>query len=112
MSDQGKSRQPIYRECRARWAFGEGSNGKLRILRSETKAETDHDSTEQNEHTVRQGQANTRVFAGGKQKERASVMKRRIETYSDAWFYWIFAGAAIGFTLFRWAAWTVWAVMG
>lgn len=39
-------------------------------------------------------------------------MKRRIETYSDAWFYWIFASTAIGFTLFRWAAWTVWAVMG
>ena len=39
-------------------------------------------------------------------------MKRRIETYSDAWFYWIFAGTAIGFTLLRWAAWMAWAVMG
>lgn len=28
-------------------------------------------------------------------------MKRRIEPYSDAWFYWIFAGTAIGFALFR-----------
>lgn len=62
-------------ECRARWAFGKGRNGKLRILRSETKAETDHDSTEQNEHTVRQGQANSGVFAGGKQKERTGMMK-------------------------------------
>ena len=83
MSDQGKSRQPIYRECRARWAFGKGNNGKLRILRSETKAETDHDSTEQNEHTVRQGQANTRVFAGGKQKERASVMKGKLNGFIE-----------------------------
>ena len=73
MSDQGKSRQPIYMECRARWAFGKGSNGKLRLLRSETKAETDHDSTEQNEHTVWQGQKNSRILARSKQKERASL---------------------------------------
>ena len=30
------------------------------------------------EHTVRQGQANTRVFARSKQKERASVMKGKL----------------------------------
>ena len=44
--------------------------------------------------------------------QRYFKMKRRIETYSDAWFYWIFAGTAMGFTLFRWAAWMAWAVMG
>ena len=98
-------------ECRARRAFGKGNNGKLRILRSETKAKTDQDTTEQSEHTIRQGQTDPRIPAGSKQKERTGVMKRRIETYSDAWFYWIFAGTAMGFTLFRWMAWTVWAVM-
>ena len=39
-------------------------------------------------------------------------MKRRNETNSDAWFYWVGAATIAGFTLFRWAAWTVWAVMG
>lgn len=38
-------------------------------------------------------------------------MKRRIEAYSDAWFYWVGAGSIIGFTIFRYAAWAVWAVM-
>nr|DAQ66449.1 MAG TPA: hypothetical protein [Caudoviricetes sp.] len=39
-------------------------------------------------------------------------MKRRIEPYSDAWFYWVGAITIAGFTLFRWVAWMVWAVMG
>ncbi len=70
-------------ECRARWAFGKGNNGKLRLLRSETKTETDHDSTEQNEHTVRQGQANSRIPAGGKQKERAGVMEGKLNGFIE-----------------------------